>query len=178
VTLVLIGAPGSGKTRLGKRVARLLDLPFIDTDKVIVAEHGAIADLFATFGEPHFRRLEREAVSEALRTDAIVAVGGGAVLDPATQADLAAHRVALITVSPEVVASRITGPKRPLLAGGIDSWIRLVASRRELYERLGNRTWDTSSRPLDDIAKEIAAWVSSPSVGAKPHAPSEIGENQ
>jgi shikimate kinase len=159
VTLVLIGPPGSGKTRLGKRVGRNLGLPFVDTDKLIVARYGSIAEIFAEHGEPHFRRLEREAVVRALAEDAVVSLGGGAVLDADTQADLAGHRVVLLTVSAAAVASRIGGPKRPLLANGIDAWTALLESRREVYERLGRRTWDTSSRPLDVIAAEIAEWA-------------------
>lgn len=159
MTLVLIGPPGSGKTRLGKRVARNLGLRFLDTDKVIVAEHGSIAAIFAEQGEPHFRRLEREAVVRALAEDAVVSLGGGAVLDADTQVDLAGHRVVLLTVSAAAVAGRIGGPKRPLLAGGIEAWTALVESRRELYERLGDRVWDTSHRPLDAIAVEIAEWA-------------------
>jgi shikimate kinase len=159
VTVVLIGAPGSGKTRLGKRVARLLKLPFVDTDKRIVADHGAVADIFGTYGEPYFRRIEREAVAKALGEHAVVSLGGGAVLDEETQRDLVGRRVVLLTVSAEAVQSRIGGRKRPLLTGGIDAWNALVESRRELYERLGDRVWDTSTRPLDDIAKEIASWA-------------------
>jgi shikimate kinase len=161
VTVVLIGPPGSGKTRLGKRVARNLGLAFVDTDKLIVAGHGSIAEIFAQHGEPHFRRLEREAVVRALAEDAVVSLGGGAVLDADTQADLAGHRVVLLTVSAAAVAGRIGGRKRPLLAGGIDAWTALLESRRELYERLGDRVWDTSSRPLDAIAGEIAEWAAS-----------------
>jgi shikimate kinase len=152
---------GSGKTKLGKRVATILGKPFVDTDRVIVAAHGAIAEIFATLGEEHFRSLERLAVEDALAQDAIVALGGGAVLNEQTQADLADRRVALITVSAAAVAPRITGTKRPLLAGGIESWTRILESRRAIYERLATRTWDTSSRPLTAIAAEIAAWAES-----------------
>ncbi|HWK21344.1 MAG TPA: shikimate kinase, partial [Microbacteriaceae bacterium] len=83
--IVLIGAPGAGKTRTGKRVARALGIPHIDTDKRFVAEHGSIAEFFEAYGEPEFRRIERELVADAVREDAIVSLGGGAVLDPATQ---------------------------------------------------------------------------------------------
>jgi shikimate kinase len=159
VNLVLIGPPAAGKSRLGKRVARILDLPFIDTDKLVVAEHGPIAEIFMLHGEAHFRELERIAVTEALAQRAVVALGGGAVLDARTQLDLASHLVALVTVSPEAVAARITGQKRPLIKDGIESWNALLESRREIYERLGEREWDTSSLPIDAIAAEIAEWV-------------------
>jgi len=157
--LILIGAPGAGKTRLGKRIARLLRIGFVDTDKRIVAEHGPIAQIFEEHGEAHFRTLEREAVAGALREAAVVSLGGGAVLDADTQADLAGQHVALLTVSAEAVAARIGGDKRPLLKGGIPAWSALVESRRELYESLASRVWDTSTRALDDIAGDIADWV-------------------
>jgi shikimate kinase len=150
---------GSGKTKLGKRVAAILGKPFVDTDRMIVSAHGTIAEIFANHGEEHFRSLERLAVEDALAQDAIVALGGGAILNEQTQADLADRRVVLITVSAAAVAPRITGTKRPLLAGGIESWTRIFESRRAIYERLATRTWDTSSRPLTTIAAEIAAWA-------------------
>jgi shikimate kinase len=161
VSLVLIGPMGSGKTKLGKRIALLLGKPFVDTDRMIVAEHGAIADVFANFGEERFRTLERVAVEDALAQDAVVALGGGAILNEQTQADLVDRRVALIMVSAAAVAPRITGTKRPLLTGGIESWTRILESRREIYERLATRAWDTSSRPLTAIAAEIAEWAAS-----------------
>ena len=156
--LVLIGPPAAGKTRLGKRIARLLDVPFIDTDKRIVARHGVIGEIFAEHGEPHFRMLERDEVAAALTETAVVSLGGGAVIHADTQRDLAEHRVVLLTVSPEAVEARITGGKRPLVAG-IDSWLALVEQRRPIYNSLATRTFDTSHRPLDAIAAEIAAWI-------------------
>jgi shikimate kinase len=159
VTIILIGPPGSGKTKLGKRVARELGMDFIDTDKRIVAEHGAIAVIFAEHGEPHFRRIERATVATALAEDAVVSLGGGAILDEDTQRDLEGRNVALITVSAEVIGPRIADAKRPLLAGGVEAWKALVASREHIYRRLASREWDTSHRPLGPIAKEIAAWA-------------------
>ena len=97
-------------------------------------------------------------MTRALGERAVVALGGGAIIDPVTQGDLLAHRVALITVSPDAVAARILGTGRPLITG-IDTWSELVASRREIYERLATRTWDTSHRPIDQIAAEIASWI-------------------
>lgn len=157
-TIALIGPPAAGKSRVGKRVAKLLGLPFTDTDAVVVDAHGPIADLFAEHGEPHFRALERAAVAEALRKPGVVSLGGGAVLDPDTQADLAGTAVVLLTVRAEAIATRITNGKRPLITD-IESWKQLVASRAELYRSLADYTADTSSRPIDTIAEEIARWA-------------------
>jgi shikimate kinase len=154
--VVLIGAPGAGKTRLGKRVARLLDLPFVDTDKRIVAEHGPIPAIFAEHGEPRFRELEREQVRRALGEHAVVALGGGAVLDP--QDELLQHRVAQLAVTAEAVARRIAGDKRPLVTG-VEAWSALVEKRRPIYDRLARRTFDTSRLPLDTIAADLVTWI-------------------
>ena len=158
MTVVLIGPPAAGKTRLGKRLAKRLGLAFVDTDARVVAEHGAILEIFAEHGEPHFRALERAAVAAALAEGGVVSLGGGAVLDLETRADLAGRRVVLLTVQPEAIAQRITGGKRPLITD-IESWKRLVAERAELYASLADYTADTSSRPIETIVEEIAEWV-------------------
>jgi len=159
--VVLIGAPGAGKSRTGKRLARLLDLPLIDTDSRIVAGHGPIPAIFERDGEPHFRALERAAVAQALSERAVVSVGGGAVLDPDTQADLADHRVVQLTISPEAFAERMTAGKRPLVTS-IDSWRALVQARQATYDRLSGLTIDTSRQPLERVARQIADWLETP----------------
>jgi len=161
---VFIGAPGSGKTKTGKRVAKALGVRHIDTDKVVVAAHGPIPQIFAEHGEAHFRRLEREAVAAALTEDAIVSLGGGAVLDPDTQADLADVPVVLLTVTVDGIKARLSEDpdavaKRPLLAGGIESWERLVEARRPIYERLADVVVDTSHRTFDSVAQEVTEWL-------------------
>jgi shikimate kinase len=156
---VFIGMPASGKSKIAKRVAKRLDAPLIDVDKVIVADHGEIVDIFDTHGEAHFRALEREAVKKALATHSVVSLGGGAILNVDTQHDLASLPVVLLTVSEAAVADRFGDRKRPLLRGGLDAWRKLTAERTEIYERLADVSFDTSSRPLDQIADEIADWV-------------------
>ncbi|GAB3406581.1 shikimate kinase [Schumannella luteola] len=156
--LVLIGPMGSGKTRLGKRVAKLIGVPFADTDKIVVAEHGPIAELFDTHGEPHFRALERDAVAGAIAAGGVVSLGGGAVLDEQTRALLETERVVLLWTTPEAVEARIANGKRPLVRGGVDDWIRIAESRRPIYEALARHRIDTSSRPIDHLAAELADW--------------------
>lgn len=161
-TVVLVGPMGAGKTSIGRRVARDLGRTFTDTDKVIVREHGPIPAIFENHGEAHFRALERAAVADALAGGGIVALGGGAILDAATRADLADHRVVLLTVAPHIVASRIGGGEdRPLLQGedAVVRWNRIWAERRPLYEDVADVAFDTSSGPLAAVVAQIVAWV-------------------
>lgn len=162
--VVLIGPMGAGKTKVGKRVARALGIGFTDTDKRIVAEHGPIAAIFDAHGEEHFRALERATVVQALATDGVVALGGGAVLDADTQRDLAEQPVVFLTVTAEAVEPRILAEvgKRPLVRdGGVQAWSRIFDARRPIYQRLAKLTIDTSARPYDSIAKEVAEWSTS-----------------
>jgi shikimate kinase len=158
--LVFIGPMASGKSKIGRRVARSLRVPFIDTDKDIVAGHGPIAEIFAQHGEGHFRVLERDAVADALRRQrVIVSLGGGAVLDPATRADLRQATVISLSTTAEAVRNRTNNAKRPLLAAGPDAWQRIYDERRPIYEALASISFDTSTRPVDAIAADIVKWV-------------------
>lgn len=157
--LVVIGPPGAGKSVLGKQVARLLRVPFVDTDRRIVARHGPIATIFLERGEEWFRAAERLEVARALGERAVVSLGGGAILNKDTQTELAGQRVALITVSADVVGQRLGGAVRPLLKDGLESWKAIVEERRTLYERLATRTVDSSHRTTTSMAHELAEWV-------------------
>lgn len=161
--VVLIGPMGAGKTSIGRRLAKELRIPFVDTDRLVVREHGPIPTIFAEHGEKHFRDLERAAVVEALAGGGVVAVGGGAVLDPGTRSAMREHRVVLLTVSPETVRSRIVGANRPLLAGKdpVETWTEIYHDRRPLYEEVAQIEFDTSRGPLGRVVQDIAAWVRS-----------------
>lgn len=161
--LVFIGPMAAGKSKIGRLVARGLQVPFRDTDKLVSAQHGPIPEIFAAHGEPEFRRLERQAVSDALQGEAVVALGGGAVLDDATRSDLAAHTVVLLTVSREAVGRRLSGG-RPLLDGGdadeaVERWAGIAEARMPIYQSLATVTFDTSARPISHIAEDIVAWA-------------------
>jgi shikimate kinase len=158
--IVFIGPSGAGKSRLGKRVARVLGVPFADTDRMIIAEHGPIPQIFHDHGEAHFRALEREAVRRGLQGEGILSLGGGAVLHPDTQRDLADHRVVFLTITPEAVSHRLAGDTdRPLVRNGVQDWRVLNEPRWEIYSRLADVTFDTSHRANDEITNEVAAWL-------------------
>lgn len=159
----------AGKSKIGRLVAREYGVPFVDTDKVIAAQHGPIPEIFAEQGEPAFRKYERDAVAEALREEAVVSLGGGAVLHPLTRADLAYHTVVLLTVNRESVAQRLQGGGRPLLPAGspsgeasseaVDRWEAITEARMPVYTALATKVFDTSARPITKIADDIVTWL-------------------
>jgi len=156
---VFIGPMGAGKTRIGRRVARALEVPFADTDKMVVAEHGPIAAIFDEHGEQHFRALERQAVHTALTGEGIVSLGGGAVLDPSTRDELSRLPVVYLSVSADAVAARLGDGKRPLVRGGIEDWQRIYDARRSIYEELATLELDTSRLPHERLARDVVEWL-------------------
>jgi len=161
LTLVLVGPMAAGKTSVGRKVARLLEVPFTDTDKRIAAAHGPIPAIFEAHGEPHFRELERDAVAAAVAEGGVVSLGGGAVADAGTRALLHGHPVVFLTVTADAVERRIGSGGRPLLAGEDDPvqrWRQIFDQRRGWYEEVADLTVDTSRRPMRALAEEIAAW--------------------
>lgn len=159
--VVLIGPPGSGKSTVGQVLARLLGVDVHDTDAAIEARAGRpISDIFVVDGEPVFRDLERAEVARALATETgVLALGGGAPMDPATAELLAGHTVVLLDVGIADAARRVGfDQSRPLLAvNPRASWVRLMNERRPTYERLATHVVDTAGRDPDDIAREIVA---------------------
>jgi len=160
LTLVLVGPMAAGKTSIGRRVARTLALPFVDTDKRVVSEHGSIPSIFEAHGEPHFRALERAAVARALEDGGVISLGGGAVTDPGTRDLLREHPVVFLTVSPSAVADRLASGGRPLLDGNdpVARWMQIFDERRAWYDEVASVTFDTSRRPMQRIAEDIVAW--------------------
>lgn len=157
--LVVIGAPGAGKTTVGRLVADARGVPFRDTDADIEAAEGrAIGDIFVDDGEEHFRVLEQAAVRQALAThDGVLALGGGAPLAAETRTVLAGHRVVYLRVGLSNAASRVgLNRDRPLLLGNPRAQLRaLLAEREPVYSGAATRTVDTDGRPPADIAADI-----------------------
>ena len=117
---VLVGLPGSGKSTIGRRLARALGVELLDTDAAIEQRTGrTIADIFATDGEAGFRRIEEDVVRAALAEhDGVVSLGGGAVTSPGVCEALAGHTVVYLEISAREGVRRTGGNAvRPLLAG-------------------------------------------------------------
>lgn len=153
--LVLVGPMGVGKTTIGKKLARVLALTFVDTDAVIAAEHGKISEIFEAQGEAKFRELEEEVVIGQLANDSVIATGGGAVLSEHTRVALASAFVVYLATDGRHMASRLHNGDRPLLKNGVNDWRRIYESRRHLYEQVADLTVDTSGKPLVTIISEI-----------------------
>ncbi len=161
VRLVVVGPPGAGKSSVGKRVAARLGLPFRDTDADIEAAAGKpISEIFIDDGEEAFRSLERAAVVDALAGhDGVLAVGGGAVLDEATRADLADLQVAFLSVRLADAAKRVgLARDRPVLTLNPRGRLRvLLEERRPFYEQVASFEVNTDGREVEDVADEVMA---------------------
>lgn len=168
---VLIGPPGSGKSTVGELLAAAWAVGFRDTDADIVRSTGrSIADIFIEDGEGAFRELEREAVVAALAEhDGVLALGGGAVLDPRTQADLANQVVVFLDVSLAHAAPRVgLNASRPLLLGNPRArWQALMDARRPIYESLATVVISTDGRTPSEVAQEALEALTAASKDAR-----------
>ena len=157
--VVLMGPPGSGKTTVGRALATLLGVELRDTDHAIEVQQGqSISDIFMDDGEARFRELEQaEVVSSLASHSGVLSLGGGAVMDPLTQAALAGHTVVFLEVGIADAAKRVGFDRsRPLMAlNPRAQWIRMMDARRPTYERLATFSVQTAGRAPKDIAAEI-----------------------
>ncbi len=117
--IILIGFMGTGKTTVGRALAKDLNRPFVDTDERLEAtEEMSIARIFQTQGETAFRAKERKVISEVCKSPRqVIATGGGAIVDHQNAANMkSGGRVICLTASPEVLMHRLEGDSsRPLL---------------------------------------------------------------
>lgn len=161
--VVLVGPPGAGKSTVGQLVAAALGVAFRDTDADVEAVAGkAISEIFVDDGEPAFRALERAAVATALREhDGVLALGGGAVGDPATRGLLREQLVVFLDVGLADAAARVgLNRDRPLLLESPRLQLkRLLDERRPLYEEVAVQTVSSIGRSAEEVAEDVMTFM-------------------
>lgn len=159
--VVLVGPMGAGKTTVAELLAAAWATTARDTDRDVEAAEGRpISAIFIDSGEDAFRSLERSAVADALAThDGVLALGGGAVLDPDTRELLSGHQVVFLRVGLSDAVKRVgLGTSRPLLLGNVRGRIKaLLDERTPIYESVATLVVDTDGRSAQDVAEEIIA---------------------
>lgn len=165
---VLVGLPGSGKSTIGRRLAKALGVGLLDTDVAIEQRTGrSIADIFATDGEQEFRRIEEDVVRAALADhDGVLSLGGGAVTSPGVRAALAGRTVVYLEISAAEGVRRTGGNTvRPLLAGPdrAEKYRALMAKRAPLYRRVATMRVDTNRRNPGAVVRHILSRLQVPS---------------
>jgi shikimate kinase len=164
---VLMGMPGSGKSTIGRRLAKAMDVALLDTDAKIVETTGrTVADIFSNDGEKEFRRIEEEVVRAALaKHDGIVSLGGGAITSPGVQQALAGHIVIFLEISAAEGIRRTTGGTvRPLLAGPdpAGKYRALMSERVPLYRRVATMRVNTNRRNPGAVVRYIVERLENP----------------
>lgn len=166
---VLIGLPGSGKSTIGRRLAKTMGCALLDTDAAIEQRTGrSIPEIFATDGEPAFRRIEEEVIRDALEHhDGVVSLGGGAVTTPGVRDALAGHAVVYLEISADEGVRRTGGSTvRPLLAGPdrAEKYRELMHQRVPLYRRVATIRVNTNRRNPGAVVRYIVARLENPEV--------------
>ena len=162
--LFLVGPMGSGKSAIGRRLARELGREFVDSDEVIEERTGVdIAYIFEKEGEGGFRKRERAVIGELVsRPGIVLATGGGAILDAVNRKALASHGIVIyLHTSVTQQLRRTRGNKRPLLNRGDRRQIleELMQVREPLYREIADLVVETDGRTVASVVREISDWL-------------------
>jgi len=161
--VVLVGPPGAGKSTIGRRLARALALPLVDSDQLIEQETGrSCGDVFSELGEPAFRELEARHVAAALASGGVVSLGGGAVLTDATRRLLTQHDVVWVDVSVEEGVRRTAHENsRPVLAAEDPAahYRNLIEQRSPLYHEVAGFRVRTDGRTPAQVVADILGYL-------------------
>jgi shikimate kinase len=161
--IVLVGAPGAGKSTVGALLAKRLGVAFTDVDAVIVERAGRpIAEIFTDDGEAAFRAQEQRITAELLGLPGVLSLGGGAVLSAATRAALGGHRVIWLRIGlPQSVKRVGLDTARPLLLGNVrGQLLKLLNERAPLYSEVATEVVDTDEvTPAEVVEMIMNAYV-------------------
>ncbi len=168
-SLILIGFMGTGKSTLGKALAEKLQLRQADLDDVVVQEQNmAISDIFAQYGEEHFRQLEHDVLCRyAAQPDLIISPGGGAVLRAENRAVMKEYcSVISLLARPEVILDRVNQDTtvRPVLENRKPGQSKLERIEEVLAQRMAcyleaDLVLDTSDASVDELTEQVLAWL-------------------
>jgi shikimate kinase len=164
---VLVGLPGSGKSTIGRRLAKALGVGMLDTDAAIEQQTGrSIGDIFATDGEKEYRRIEEAVVCAALANhDGILSLGGGAVTTPGVREALAGHTVVFLEITvAEGVRRTARNTMRPLLVGPdrAAKFRALMSQRVPLYRQVATIRVNTNRRNPGAVVRYIVSRLEDP----------------
>jgi shikimate kinase len=161
--LYVVGFMASGKSTVGRLLARQLGWSFFDTDDEIeAAEKTSIADLFDTRGEAEFRRIEAEIIGQHVHwiergRPAVLALGGGAFVEPANRDLLLGHGIAIWLDCPlDVVKRRVAQAAHRPLARNAEKFAALYAARQESYALADLRVSIESDDPAATVESILA----------------------
>lgn len=172
MNIYLIGYRGSGKTTVGKHLARRLGWPAIDSDDLIEHAAGAtIREIFASEGEAGFRNREAQIVEQLARQASqqprVVSLGGGAILRQSNRIALSSSGTCIwLTASPEKLIERMqadatTGERRPALSqlSNYDEVVAILTAREPLYRATAQKIVNTEDTTVEAICDEIVNWL-------------------
>jgi shikimate kinase len=163
--LVLVGLMGAGKTSVGRRLAGLLRVPFVDSDTAIEEAAGmSVAEIFATLGEPAFRDGERRVIARLLaERPGVLATGGGAFIEPRTRADIKARATSVwLRADLGLLWDRVRDrPGRPLLQAADPRAVLADLDRRRapVYAEADVAVDSRRSTSHESMARAIVAAV-------------------
>lgn len=164
--IVFVGLPGSGKSKVGIRLASVLGVEHLDTDTLVQERTGrTISEIFETEGEAAFREYEALAVEEALKHQAVISLGGGAVTHPRTRELLADHTVIHLRVPIAELLRRVARKDhRPLLRHNPEEVLRrLDEQRRAFFEDVRTFVVDSDDSPIEKVVGRIQSLLESTS---------------
>lgn len=160
--VAIVGYMGSGKSSVGRLLARRLGWEFVDLDREIERkERRTIPEIFENSGEERFRELEHQVLVDTLdgTTDRVIACGGGTVTHPGSRERLREVATVFLEEDADVLYERTRGSRRPLRAGGPEEFEQRYSERFQHYREVADLTITMRRRPKDQVVEEIIRWL-------------------